>query len=276
MKSRITFILFLWAFTFAAVYPQQELEKKLSEEYNPLEIVTISQYASFDQAVKMLSAVSELVSGKGIVSTVEINTPIGVEIKRMPYKDALNLIVNVKNLTYEEKEGSIVIKIKTQTEAEKFDEDIFADITEREVKISAVFFEADVENSRERGIDWKWLLSKNGISIGTELRTKFTAPEQQTLQQGKPPEFNLNSASEFTTGEWTGDATALFRFFETNNLGEIIASPSITVRDKQKGRIQIGSDFSIKQRDFSGNIIDKFYSAGSIIEVTPYVYNRCV
>ena len=39
-------------------------------------------------------------------------------------------------------------------------------------------------------------------------------------------------------------------------------------------RSQIRSVFSIKQRDFSGNIIDKFYSAGSIIEVTPYVYNK--
>ncbi len=75
-------------------------------------------------------------------------------------------------------------------------------------------------------------------------------------------------------GDWVGNATAMFRFFESQNLGEIIASPTITVRDRQKGRIQIGSDFSIKQRDFSGNVIDKFYSAGSIINVVPYVYSK--
>jgi general secretion pathway protein D len=274
MKFRITFILFLLGFSFSALFAQQEIEKKLSQEYNPLEIVSISQYAAFDQAVKMLSAVSELVTGKGIVSTVEVSTPIGVEIKRMPYKDALNLIVNTKNLTYEEREGAIVIRTKERTEAEKFDDNVFADVDTREVRISAVFFEADVENSREQGIDWKWLLSRNGVSIGTELRTKFSPPEQQQQQQGLPPSFGINTATEFTMGDWTGDATALFRFFEANNLGEIIASPSITVRDKQKGRIQIGSDFSIKQRDFSGNIIDRFYSAGSIIEVVPYVYSK--
>ena len=103
---------------FIIVYPvnaQQELEKKLSGEYNPLELVSISQYASFDQAVKMLSAVSELVSGKSIVSTVQISTPIGIEIKKMPYLDALNLIVNAENLIYEDKEGSIVIKTKEKT-----------------------------------------------------------------------------------------------------------------------------------------------------------------
>jgi type IV pilus assembly protein PilQ len=222
----------------------------------------------------MLSAVSELVTGKSIVSTISIQSPIGVEIKKMPYMDALNLIVNVFNLMYEEKEGSIVIKFKEKTEEDELKDDIFADLDAREVKISAVFFEADIENSRERGIDWKWLLSKNGVNVGTELRTQTQAPEQQQQQQGLPPEFNVNTITDFKVGDWVGNATAMFRFFESQNLGEIIASPSISVRDKQKGRIQIGSDFSIKQRDFSGNIIDRFYSAGSIINVIPYVYSK--
>ncbi|HZW38580.1 MAG TPA: hypothetical protein VFF33_04695 [Ignavibacteriaceae bacterium] len=252
---------------------QQDLEKKLSGEYNPLELVSISKYASFEQAVRMLSSVSQLVTGKNIVSTANITAPIGIEIKKMPYMDALNLIVNAMNLTFEEKEGSIIIKGKDKTEEEKMNEDVFADLDAREVKISAVFFEADIENSIERGIDWNWLLSQNGVSIGTLLRTK-TEAQNTTIQQSKPPEFNLNTETEFNVGKWKGNATAMFRFFETENLGEIIASPNITVRDRQNGRIQIGSDFSIKQRDFSGNIIDRFYSAGSIIEVTPYVYRK--
>ncbi|MFA7290381.1 MAG: hypothetical protein WC055_16015, partial [Melioribacteraceae bacterium] len=41
-----------------------------------------------------------------------------------------------------------------------------------------------------------------------------------------------------------------------------------------QGRTQVGSDISIKERDFSGNLIDKFYSTGTIIEVTPYIYNQ--
>ena len=81
---------------YLSVSGSAELEKKLSGEYNPLELVSVSQYASFDQAVKMLSAVSELVSGKSIVSTVHISSPIGIEIKKLPYLDALNLIVNAK------------------------------------------------------------------------------------------------------------------------------------------------------------------------------------
>ncbi len=170
MKFPVILILLL-----IIIYPlnaQQDLEKKLSGEYNPLELVSISQYASFDQAVKMLSAVSELVSGKSIVSTVQISSPIGVEIKKMPYLDALNLIVNTENLMYEDKEGSIVIKMKGKTEEEKIDEDTYADLDAREVKISAIFFEADIQNSLDRGIDWDWLLSKDGVTVGTTLRTQ--------------------------------------------------------------------------------------------------------
>lgn len=272
MKQFITILFIL--LTIQQIQGQEYLEKKLSGEYNPLELVSISGDAVFNQAIKMLSAVSELVTGKSIVSTVDITEPIGVEIKKLPYRDALNLIVNAMNLMYEEKETSIIIKPKEISIEEKLEEDIYADITAREVKISAVFFEADVENSRERGIDWSFMLSKDGINVGTLLRTKTEPPSQTTQQQGKPPEFNLNTITNYTIGDWTGSATALFRFFESQNLGEVIAKPTVTVRDKQKGRIQIGSDFSIKQRDFSGNIIDRFYSAGSIIEVTPYVYTK--
>ena len=39
----------------------------------------------------------------------------------------------------------------------------------------------------------------------------------------------------------------------------------------EEGRIQVGQDFSIRERDFAGNLIDRFYSAGTIVKVTPQV-----
>jgi type IV pilus assembly protein PilQ len=267
------------------LFPQQEFEKRLSGEYSPLELVSISKYVNYDQAIKMLSAVSELVTGKSIVSTVIIPSPINVEVINMPYLDALNLLVNIFDLTYEVKESSIIIKEKSiSLDDELLPKDIWADINAREIKISAIFFEADVENSRQVGIDWSILLQSNGVNLGSELRTEPITTDEipgkilkgagSTNTNLEPPGFGLGSLTEFTTGEFTGTATALFRFFESQNLGEIISSPNITVRDGQTGRIQIGEDFSIKQRDFSGNTIDKFYSAGTIIKVTPYVYNK--
>jgi general secretion pathway protein D len=273
MKYLLTPILIICL--FSVFYPQVKEEKTLSGQYNPLEIISIDENVSFSQAVKMLSSVSEQITGKPIISTVSSSAPIGVEVRRMPYLTALNLIVNSKNLMYEEKEKSIVIKTKERVEEEILKDDTYADIIAREVNISAVIFEANIQKTRDMGIDWKVLLSKNGVNVGGMLQTQTIPPATQQLLQATPPAFNLNSAnSPVRFGDVTGNVTAMFRFFEQQSLGEIVTSPSITVRNKQKGRIQIGSDFSVKQRDFSGNVIEHFYSSGSIIEVTPYVYTK--
>ena len=88
------------------------------------------------------------------------------------------------------------------------------------------------------------------------------------------PEFQLNTKTKFDVGGFYGTAYGIFKFFENENLGEIIGSPNITVRDRTKGRIQVGSDISVKQRDFAGNVIENFFSTGTIIEVTPYIYKE--
>ncbi len=97
---------------------------------------------------------------------------------------------------------------------------------------------------------------------------------QSQQQQAEPFEFTIPGAADFTTGEFQGNLAGAFKFFESNGLGELLARPSITVRDKALGRIQIGEDISIKERDFSGNLIDRFYSTGTIVEVTPYMYKE--
>lgn len=255
---------------------QRNLEKKLSGEYNPSELVSIDKSVSFDEAVEILNSVSQYVTGKSIVSTVADKSPIGIDIYRLPYTTALNIIVNMMNLEYAEEETRIVIKRKAaaKQEEKKLTDDIYADTDAREISISAVFFQADVERSRERGIDYKNILSNGKANGSLDLRTKSVVPEIIGNRQVTPAAFEASGGKTYVLGDFKGNVTALFRFFETENLGEIITSPSITVRDRQKGRIQVGSDFSIKQRDFSGNIIERFYSAGSIIEVVPYVYKK--
>ncbi len=63
-------------------------------------------------------------------------------------------------------------------------------------------------------------------------------------------------------------------FLNRNRWETIIASPNVIVREGQLGRIQVGSDFSVKQRDFAGNVVEKFFPTGTIIEVTPFVYTE--
>lgn len=266
------FVLLLLA---VQAFPQKYLEREFKGGTNPDELVTLSPNVSFNQAISLLSKISESATGKRIVSTVDSEDPIAIEINNMAYDKALVVLVQYKGLMYEEKEDVIIVKRKADVSEDKTS-DNYAPVTARDVKISAVFFEMDVNKSRDRGIDWKVLLSHKGFQIGGETVSKGSSNSSDnsggSTSNQNPPDFNVTSSSDFELGNFFGEATAMFRFFEEENIGEIIASPSIIVRDRKKGRIQVGSDFSVKQKDFAGNIIEQFFPTGTIIEVTPYVY----
>jgi len=251
------------------LFPQKYWERRLKDYNNPDELVTMSQSLPFSEAIALLSKVSESTTGKRIVSTVVSDKPIGLEIENLPYDKALFMIVQYNGYIIEEKEDVIVIKRVQQEEVKP--EDIYASVDSREIKISAVFFEVDVAETKERGIDWKFLLSQNGLDIGTEL---ITRTQSTTVEKTNPSQFGVSGSGDFNLGDFYGQATAMFRFFENEGLGEIIASPNITVRDKRQGRIQVGSDFSVRTRDFAGNTVEKFFPTGTIIEVTPHVYKE--
>jgi len=277
MKTTIK-ALFVILLLAVQAYPQKYLEREFKGNTNPDELVSLSPNVSFNQAIALLSKISESVKGKRIVSTVDSEEPIGIEINNMAYDKALVVLVQYQGLIYEEKEDVTVVKRKDDISEDKTP-DTYAPVTGRDIKISAVFFEMDVNKSRERGIDWKVLLSHKGLQFGGENISQPQANQNSngsgsggTTSTQQPPDFKLNASSDFELGNFFGEATAMFRFFEEENVGEIIASPNIIVRDRKKGRIQVGSDFSVKQKDFAGNIIEQFFPTGTIIEVTPYVY----
>ena len=276
MKTITTYFV-LSFFIAMQIFAQQYWERRFKDYNNPDELVTMSESLPFNQAVELLSKVSESITGKRIVSTVEITDPIGVEIVNMPYDKALLIIVQYANLMFEEKQDIIVIKSKNEDEERS--SETYASIDSREVKISAVFFEMDVQKSKTIGIDWKVLLSGESSDLLGLLRTVAESSQGSSSGDdgstgGLQPEFNLGITSDFSVGSFFGQATALFRFFEDEGIGEIISSPSIIVRDKSKGSIQVGSDFSVRTRDFAGNTVEKFFPTGTIIEVTPYIHNE--
>ncbi len=253
-------------------YPQKYLENQFKNYRNPDELVTLSASLPFNQAIELLSKVSEKFTGKNIVSTVDSNEPIGIEINNMPYDKALVIIVQYAGLMYEEKENVIVVRRRDESEKNRTP-DNYASVDAREVKISAVFFEQNENATRERGIDWRFLLSGKDINLGTELYTGANPPTGANETQ-KQNTYNITGDGSFQSGNFFGEATAAFKFLESENLGQIIASPNVIVREGQQGRIQVGSDFSVKQLDFAGNIVEKFFPTGTIIEVTPYVYTE--
>ena len=273
-------LIFTFIFLIGELHAQYDLKDKLKGAVNPEEIVSLSETLTFSQAIEILNKVCEKQTGKKIVSLVPVSTPIGVEIDKMQYKKALFIIVQYNNLTLEETETNIVVKKKDTTKQE-LTKDVYAAVNEREVKISAVIFEANQTEMQERGIDWTLLLSRSGASLGGNL---VTLQSSQSTSSGssttattttKPPDFALTPKLNFVLGkDVDGTVEGMFRFFESEGLGKIITRPTITAINGQQGKTKVGNDFSIKERDFAGNIIDKFYQSGTIIEVTPHIYNE--
>lgn len=234
-------------------------------------IVTISKNASVNQAIEILSRISKQAINKIIVLDQDMPVPVGIEITNLNWYKALEIIAKLHNLDLVEREDFIkLIPAQKFSDAEIPEILKGVDFKTREVTISAIFFELDVNKAKERGINWRTLFSKSGADVGV----RFGEPSKDI--------FDWNSSSEtkaFEIGA-TGDinilgsiakATSLFNFLESNQLGEVIASPQISVRDRVKGEIQVGSDFSTREKDFAGNTIERFYSTGTIIRVTPYV-----
>ena len=271
MKKIKFFILIVVLLNSFLIYPQKRVENQFKTYRNPDELITLSESIPFNQAIELLSKISESVSGKKIISMVNLEEPIGIQLDLVPYEKALLIITQLKGFVYEEREDVIVVKKSGETDIKTlFD---YVPLNTREVKISALFFEMDVSESRKRGIDWKVILSGKGFNIGPELRTE-PKTTQQTGTTVLVPQLEVGASGKFMQGNLTVDATGIFRMFEDENIGEIIANPSISVRDKNKGRIQVGSDFSVRTRDFAGNTVEKFFPTGTIIEVIPYVFNE--
>lgn len=66
--------------------------------------------------MEILSQISEKKTGKRIISTAEVVTPIGVEINKLPYMKALVIIIQYNNLVFEEKENVIIVHKKPLTQ----------------------------------------------------------------------------------------------------------------------------------------------------------------
>lgn len=270
MKKILILVLFFSLSISAQSY--RSLKAMLSQDSENL--VTISKTASVDQAIDVLSKISKQVINKVIILDQNMPVPVGIEITNLNWYKALEIIAKLHNLELVEKEDFIkLVPQQKFSEAEIPDILKGVDFRTREVTISAVFFELDVNKAKERGINWRTLFSKGGADVGirfgetsNEIFDWNSTTDSRALDIGIRGDVNVFGS--------IAKATSLFNFLESNQLGEVIASPQITVRDRVKGEIQVGSDFSTREKDFAGNTIERFYSTGTIIRVTPYVLNE--
>ena len=100
MKTFLTFFILSLLLT-TQIFPQKYWERRFKNYNNPDELVTMSESLPFNQAVELLSKVSESITGKRIVSTVQKSDPIGVEIANMLYHKAYLQFQPLSDLTFE-------------------------------------------------------------------------------------------------------------------------------------------------------------------------------
>ena len=261
----------VWGQTSAA-------ERRAFREYtSPQELVSIAPSTSLDRALTAISEVSQKFIGKIIVDTERRAMPINVDVQGMQWRDALEQICRKNDLWYTEYENYIQIvsqqttggggggvslpagggptpagQLVTEIQKEP------ATFRSREIKISAAFFAVSLARSEEVGINWTFARSSDNLGMAAS----FQGGQEITKEIFK---VELVPKVSFA------NMTFLLKLFSNYKLGEVLSSPQIIVRSGEEGRIQVGQDFSVRERDFAGNLIDRFYSAGSIVKVKPQV-----
>jgi type IV pilus assembly protein PilQ len=228
----------------------------------PEEIVSMSRTMPFNQALQIFNDISKKFLGKVIIDPEARTFPIGVDIDKMHWLDALELILRANKLWYEEYADYIKIVPLAEVTgppaptAPTEEEKAKVQFETREVMISAVFFEADAAKLKQYGFSWDFFRGK-GANVGVTM----------SAGEGKTGLLTIDVRPDLDFGS----LVAIFKALESQQIGEVVANPRITVKSGEQGQIQVGSDVSTTVRDFAGNAITQFISTGSIIRVKPEV-----
>ncbi len=306
MTHKNIIIFTITAFALLLTLPTQGVSQDkipVREYTNPDEVVTFDRTTSFTRALDVINDFSQEARDKVIIDRTGQEGAIGITVPPMHWEDALDLILRVKGLVLFEREKffEIVRQQTSGTQAQQTTgqqgggadgEGPVATTRSREVRINAIFFEGNKRALQEIGVDWSTLTENVPENIGDfanqgqggggggdgqlpspTFENQFVSVNSKAASSVSQNVFN----SIVNFGEIGGSGIrvqALFSAFEADNLGEILASPTVKVLDGQDGRVQVGQDFSIKQRDFAGNVTDQFFSVGTILEVTPQIIEQ--
>jgi general secretion pathway protein D len=237
---------------------------------SPQELVSIAPTTPFDRALSIISEVSKRFTGKIVIDSEHRTFPIKLDIQGMQWRDALEAICRKNGVWYNEYDDYIQITSSTGGGQEAGGESAQAptgkigfhqepaNLSSREVKIYAYFLEVNLTKLDEVGLNWNFMKTTKDVAVASSF--------------GGADKVSDNMFSTSVTPKVSfANIDVLAKLFSNYNLGEILSGPQIIVRSGEEGRIQVGQDFSIRERDFAGNLIDKFYSAGTIITVTPQV-----
>lgn len=233
------------------------------------ETVTFLETTNYNDALQILETFSWKYERKKIINLSSVNDAIGIPIHNLTWRKALELLVLKKGLVIEETVGAIMTKTKetvtATTEAGK-PVSLLSDIGTKQVRISAVAFNCDKAFLRSLGIDWTTIFDGK---VTINFRGATQVPGSM---------FDISGGDTYRTdvfgifnNKHSIDINTMLNAIESNELGTVIARPSVVVSSGKKGKIQVGQDVSVKSVDDAGNTTDQFFATGVIMDVEPTI-----
>lgn len=277
MKQFVCLIPFLSLLLLSGTMAVAQDELPVREHVDPEQMVSLDQGMSYPQALDVIREFAREFRESIIIDRTGYEGSIGVEVQNMHWRDALDRIAAhngfhvLENPEYfevvEEEE-----QIEEPVELEEAEEQPAMDrpdavrgvgLETHEVEIKATFFEGDRSVIRELGVDWSAVSPEGYVDVDHSAAQRVA---DEIFGITVPPNGFLS------VDGW--ELSAMFNAFEGADRGQVIASPSIKVREGVEGRIQVGEDFSVRRRDFAGNVVEEFFETGTILTVTPYVVSE--
>jgi len=232
------------------------------DQSSPEEYVSLNKETHINDAVLILDSIAWKHQRRKIVNLSSYNGNINLPLSNVHWMMALELIAMRNKLLIDEKPGFIaLIDIVTQPEDEAQDPALVLDVFNKQVRISATAFVADRAYLHSLGIDWSTLFDGK-----VKLNVNFAGAANV------PGDLFGISATRITTFDGQPiEVNTLLNVIESNQLGSVLAKPSIVVSSGKRGFIQVGQDISVKSVDEAGNTIDRFFATGIILDVQPTV-----
>jgi type IV pilus assembly protein PilQ len=311
MRVRSLLFLFLIIAAIAQLVEAQTeqsiVRKAKGKIVNQDELVSFKSDVPYTKAIQALGELSKKLDGRLIIDRSPLqgkDKTIGINIESMYWKDALELILRSNQLWYidypEYMEIASFEEIgkKQGEQAQNPSRDIsqtpssstvptimppqavvVVDSSEyfskvRDISISCVFFDLNRTKLAENGMDFSIFRGSNlnlGVNIFGITNPSATTSTSTAAVTRLSNEFA--SATVHPTGNNLGvDINAAFEIFEANQIGEVISNSKIPVRSGLTSTLQVGDDFSVLEKDFSGNTVQHFYPTGTILNIKPRIF----
>lgn len=186
--------------------------------------VSLARTMPFYQAVRALSEISGRLERKVIIDDHERPFPIDVEIDDMWWRDALDIIARLHGLRVDERDDYLRILDPASSDAapaaaaraSRYGADV------REVHISAIFFEGDRRELRDRGINWGAVVKRGDWFHGLEHPVPgqlgvnvLRQPQQEAAAGGGAG----GGADEGGSEQLREGVTAMIRALESQSVG---------------------------------------------------------